>query len=115
MDRVKKRTVFGLNLRRLIKGLGLSQGKFAEGVFVSQPAVAGWIRGNPPPHPSMVRMVCDVFGLSIGSLFEERDGLVLNSVERVLQAKLLSVPFVERGIMCLCARQRAARRRRRKK
>ena len=62
------KNLFAENLRTLRKERGLSQGKLAEAVGVSQQCVSEWERGKIEPTLSYLWRLADLFGVSIDVL-----------------------------------------------
>lgn len=62
--------VFGLNLRRLRRGRGLTLAHVADAVGVSKPSVWAWENGKCRPHPARIDRIAAVLGAQPEDLAE---------------------------------------------
>ncbi len=66
-------TKFSENLKALRAERGLSQGKLAEAVGVTQQCVSKWERADGEPTLSYLWKLADLFGVSIDVLCGRKD------------------------------------------
>ena len=87
---------FGEKLKKLRKDNGLTQEQLAEKLFVTRTAVSKWETGNGYPAIDSLKMISELFGISIDELIS--DGDVEN--KRLLE-KRISGRFYVAAVVCL--------------
>ena len=87
---------FGEKLKKLRKENGLTQEQLAEKLYVTRTAVSKWETGNGYPAIDSLKMISELFGISIDELIS--DGDVEN--KRLLE-KRISGRFYAAAVVCL--------------
>ena len=87
---------FGEKLKKLRKDNGLTQEQLAEKLYVTRTAVSKWETGNGYPAIDSLKMISELFGISIDELIS--DGDVEN--KRLLE-KRISGRFYAAAVVCL--------------
>lgn len=87
---------FGEKLKKLRKDNGLTQEQLAEKLYVTRTAVSKWETGNGYPAIDSLKMISELFGISIDELIS--DGDVEN--KRLLE-KRISTRFYAAAVVCL--------------
>lgn len=87
---------FGEKLKKLRKDNGLTQEQLAEKLYVTRTAVSKWETGNGYPAIDSLKMISELFGISIDELIS--DGDVEN--KRLLE-KRISNRFYAAAVVCL--------------
>ena len=60
--------MFSDNIKKLREEAGLTQDEFAEKIFVTRTAVSKWENGKSYPSIDSLKVISDLFGISIDSL-----------------------------------------------
>ena len=84
------KVIFASNLIRLRTDAGLTQAQLAEKLNYSDKSVSKWERGDALPDVMVVKMMADLFGVTVDFMLTSHDDWVPKPIKRVINTDIIT-------------------------